>query len=120
MSVAFTATQVAYATEIYDSDGWFASNRYTPQRGGWYQISCSARVYVTAGGPGIEASMALRKNGTAVVLQGGYGAVTGAVSQLVYFNGSTDYVDVSITNGTTGNVAQSTSQTTFNGYWVRP
>jgi hypothetical protein len=76
-------------------------------------------VFVTGGANNIEASAALRKNGTIVGLQGGYGAVTSSVSQLVYLNGSTDYVDVSITNGTTGSVSQSTAQTSFNGFWVR-
>jgi hypothetical protein len=53
-------------------------------------------------------------------LQGGWGAVNGAISQLVQFNGTTDYVDVAITNAATGNVVQSSTQTTFNGFWVRP
>jgi Na+/glutamate symporter len=77
-------------------------------------------VAVAGAGSGIEASATLRKNGTSIALQGGWGAVTGAISQLVQFNGTTDYVDVAITNGTTGNVVQSATQTTFNGFWVRP
>ena len=119
ITTAFTATQVAYQTEVYDSDGWFASNRYTPQRSGWYQISCGARVFVAGGGLDKEASMGLRKNNTTIAIQGGYGAVTSAISQLVYLNGSTDYVDVSIVNAITGNVVQSTTQTYFTGSWVR-
>jgi hypothetical protein len=119
ITTAFTSTQVAYQTEVYDSDGWFASNRYTPQRAGWYQISCGARVFVVGGGLDKEASIGLRKNNTVIAIQGGYGTVTSAVSQLVYLNGSTDYVDVSIVNANTGNVVQSTSQTYFTGSWVR-
>jgi hypothetical protein len=120
ISVAFTLTPVAYATEILDTDNWFANNRYTPQRPGWYQISCSARMAVAGAGTGNEASASLRKNGTSIAIQGGWGAVTGAMSQLVQFNGTTDYVDVAIVNAVTGNVVQSATQTTFNGFWVRP
>jgi Na+/glutamate symporter len=111
---------VAYTTELIDTDGWFASNRYTPQLAGYYQISCGARVFVVGGGIDKEASIGLRKNNTVIAIQGGYGTVTSAVSQLVYLNGSTDYVDVSISNATTGNVVQAIGQTYFTGYWVRP
>ena len=120
ITVAFSQTQVAYTTELIDTDGWFASNRYTPQLAGYYQISCGARVYVVGSGIDKEASIGLRKNNTVIAVQGGYGAVTSAVSQLVYFNGSTDYVDVSISTAVTGNVVQQLGQTYFTGYWVRP
>ena len=120
ISAAFTATQVAYATEVYDSDGWFASNRFTPQRAGWYQINCGARIFITGGFSNVEGSVQLRKNSTFIGAQGGYGAVTGTISQLVYFNGSTDNVDVTISVNGTGNIAQQSGLTTFNGYWVRP
>jgi hypothetical protein len=76
-------------------------------------------VFVVGGGFDREASIGLRKNNTIIAIQGGYGIVTSAVSQLVYLNGSTDYVDVSIVNSTTGNVVQSTTQTYFTGSWVR-
>jgi hypothetical protein len=119
ITTAFTDTLVAYNNEIFDPDGWFASNRYTPQRAGWYQISCGARLYVPASGQTNERALLLRKTGTDIAVSGGYGAITGTISQLVYLNGTTDYVDVAITSANTGTVPQSTSQTYFNGFWVR-
>jgi hypothetical protein len=121
ITTAFTDTLVAYNNEILNSDGWYSTvtNRYTPQRAGWYQISCGARVYVPATGQTNERALLLRKNGTGIGTSGGYGAVTGTISQLVYLNGTTDYVDVAITGANTGTVPQSTSQTYFNGFWVR-
>jgi hypothetical protein len=120
ISTAYTATQVAFATETLDTHGWFANNRYTPQRSGWYQISGGARCFITGGLNNTEASVQLRKNGTtSLAVQGGYGAVTGSVSQLVQFNGTSDYVDFCINCGNTGNVGQQAIYTYFTGSWIR-
>jgi hypothetical protein len=119
---AFVQAQVAYATEIIDTDNWFASNRYTPQLAGYYQINCGARIFLTGGVSNAEAGLVLRKNGGTggVAHNGGFGAVTGSTSQLVYLNGSTDYVDVAIFNSQTGNVGQFSGYTYFSGVWLRP
>jgi hypothetical protein len=74
---------------------------------------------VPATGQTNERALLLRKTGTDIGVSGGYGAITGTISQLVYLNGTTDYVDVAISSANTGTVPQSTSQTYFNGFWVR-
>ena len=119
ITTTFTPTQVAYNTELLDTNGWFASNRFTPQRAGWYQINCGARIFVPSGA-NAECGLILRKNSNQIAGQGGYGAVSGATSQLVYFNGTTDYVDVAIYSGLTGTVSQSSGGTYFSGSYVRP
>jgi hypothetical protein len=114
----FVSVVVPWNVEEYDSNNWFASNRYTPQLAGWYQISCGARAY-SPGNPSAEASVGLRKNGFLVGTSGTIGMVTGTVSRLVFFNGSTDYVDVIITNQVAGTAPQSLAQSYFTGFWVR-
>jgi hypothetical protein len=120
ITTPFAPTQVAYNTELLDTNGWFASNRFTPQRAGWYQINCGARIFVTAGGNNVESGLLLRKNSNQIAGQGGFGAVTGAASQLVYFNGTTDYVDVAIFSSQLGTVNQFGTYTYFSGSYVRP
>jgi hypothetical protein len=120
IATPFDPVQVAYNTELLDTNGWFASNRFTPQRAGWYQINCGARMYVIGSGNSAEAGLLLRKNGGQIAGSGGYGAVTGSASQLVYFNGTTDFVDVAIYSSLTGTVSQSGTGTYFSGSYVRP
>jgi hypothetical protein len=110
---------VAYNTELLDTNGWFASNRFTPQRAGWYQINCGARLFAPGGGTA-EAGLLLRKNGNQIAGDGSIGAVTGSASQLVYFNGTTDFVDVAIFSSLTGTVTQAGAYTYFSGSYVRP
>ena len=119
ITTAYEPTQVAYNTELLDTNGWFASNRFTPQRAGWYQINCGARLFAPGGGTA-EAGLLLRKNGNQIAGDGSIGAVTGSASQLVYFNGTTDFVDVAIFSSLTGTVTQAGAYTYFSGSYVRP
>jgi hypothetical protein len=121
ISATFTPTQVAYNTVTFDSNSWYSTstNRYTPQQAGYYQISGGARCLISGGGNSVESSTGLRKNGTYIGISGSYGATIGTVSQLVYFNGTTDYVDVVINSSQLGNVVQNAAQAFFNGFLVR-
>jgi alpha-tubulin suppressor-like RCC1 family protein len=118
ITAAYTYSQVPYATVEVDTNSWYSvvTNRYTPQRAGWYQINATARLYVGSDTP--EGIISIRKNGNNVVVSGSFGATTGSVSKLVYCNGTTDYIDVAITNSEIGTASQN-SATTFNGFWVR-
>jgi len=87
-----TATKVALATENFDTANCFASSTFTPNVAGYYQFSFSVRFESVTG-----ALALLHKNGSPIA-QGSFVAVansyTSTGSDLVYMNGTTDYVDL--------------------------
>jgi hypothetical protein len=122
LTVAFQETQVPFSTVDYDSNGWYSTstNRYTPQRAGYYQIEATATVFPTNGNLQAQGSILIRKNGTSVTGVSSFGAVHSCVSRVVQLNGTTDYVDIAISNGNLGNALQQTGITVFSGFWIRP
>jgi len=57
-----TATLITFNTEVFDSDGKYASNRFTPTIAGKYMIGCSLRnVSVTSAA---TLFLMIRKNGS--------------------------------------------------------
>jgi len=122
ISTINTFTTVSWNSESLDSNSWFASNRFTPQRAGWYQITGGARCAVNGTGTTYENGVVLRKNGSEwAAISDGFGYIRGAVSAMIYFNGSTDYIECGIFAGTTGSVSQvsSVDAPQFSGYWIR-
>jgi hypothetical protein len=91
-----TWTKITFDTEDFDTNSNFASNRFTPTVAGYYQInivaSCAQNGASTA-----QINIAIYKNGTlykslqSVSILGQYIGVTNTA--VVYFNGSTDYVE---------------------------
>jgi hypothetical protein len=91
-----TWTKITFDTEDFDTNNNFASNRFTPTVAGYYQInivaSCAQNGSTTA-----QVNIAIYKNGTiykslqSVSPGGQYIGVTNTA--VVYFNGSTDYVE---------------------------
>lgn len=89
----YSTTIVQYDTSVNDSTTWYnnTTGRFTPTMAGWYQVSAGAYVYNETS----EVALSLRKNGTIILQNGGFGGYAyGNVSMAVYFNGTTDYVDV--------------------------
>jgi hypothetical protein len=89
----------------FDPQGWFASNKFQPTIAGYYNIDVS--VWWDAGAvTNNQTNIQLRKNGTTqlaidqaqIVTGAGYGQT---LSTIVYFNGSTDYVEVTAFTGNT-------------------
>ena len=93
--VASTDTKVTFNTEEYDTDGCFASNRFTPTKAGYYVIS----AYFSINAPSAATTrMYLWKNGALYkYLESKYAGTgdddLGGTAQ-VYLNGSTDYVEI--------------------------
>ena len=116
-------------SEILDSSGWFdvSTARYTPQRAGYYVIGGLVLAYISTTGK--KLLVAAGKNGAAAnsdiyILSRG---ISGAVnthgfggSQLIYMNGSTDYVEMFVQCEDTGAyvVANYDNASMFWGYWV--
>jgi hypothetical protein len=96
-----TLTKITFDTEEYDTNSNFASSRFTPTVAGYYLVSGHAQpnASYTAG------IQAVYKNG-ALYRYGSYnanatGVAQGAMTCLVYCNGTSDYIEyyASFTSG---------------------
>ena len=116
------STKVRFNSEIIDLNNEFDSSstyRFTPTIAGWYQINYLVTISSTVG----NAYIRLYKNGS-IYKNSSYGAGyvgAGAAGSLVYANGTTDYFEVYIYNGTglTISLAADTTQSEFSGFLVR-
>ena len=108
---SYAYTIIKYDTAVTDSTGWYdnTNGRFTPTVAGWYQVSAGARVYSSGG----EGYLALRKNGTDIMSTGGVGMVNSSLSLLVYFNGSSDYIQLYSIAATAITNAQNSTSTPF-------
>lgn len=121
-------TQVTLGTENLDSNGWFASSRFTPLQAGYYLLTASVELNMTSSTT--EAAIAFYKNGALVNLNshlGLSGGTTGyqviVATDLVFFNGSTDYVELWAMGNGTGTLSifgTGTDIAKFTGFYVRP
>jgi hypothetical protein len=94
---ANTFTKITLDTEIFDTNNNFATNRFTPTVAGYYQINGIARIQTTIG---TLIQVAIYKNGTIYTAGNLLNFAVGSnsnqltVSDLVYCNGSTDYIEL--------------------------
>lgn len=88
---ASTTTKVAYAVEVFDTNGNYdpVTYRFTPTVAGYYQVN----VGLISNGTDLT-QLILRKTGTDI--NGAYPVVTQGItlSAIVPMNGSTDYLEV--------------------------
>lgn len=114
-------TKVNFNTEIFDTDNCFDSTtnyRFTPNKAGYYQLNVVVSGRVAAGDVNI-----FRNGSNYAWLQAMEGdGYAGGGSILMYFNGSTDYVEVF--GRQSGSSLQyygenATLITFFGGVWVR-
>ena len=115
-----TWTKVTINTETFDTNNNFDSTtnyRFTPTVAGYYQIvgavfPNTTTTYVYAG---------IYKNGTAYSTVGNGSTSAGClVSSIIYFNGSTDYVELyGWLLGTTPKIEVGNQWTYFNGCLIR-
>jgi hypothetical protein len=92
-------TKIKFDTEIFDTNNNFDTSnyRFTPTIAGYYLINGSSSLNTNASGSSNHA-FSIWKNGNEYV-RGGPGAapagyIYSQVSALIYFNGSTDYVEL--------------------------
>ena len=118
-----TWTKVTIDTEDFDTNNNFASSRFTPTVAGYYQINGTISLASTGTNP-TSGIVSIYKNGSAFKTAGIQAASSApqiCVSSIIYFNGSTDYVELyGYINGAVGPQFNSgTSATYFNGCLVR-
>jgi hypothetical protein len=104
-TITSNADAVVTFIDDFDPQGWFASNKFQPTIAGYYNIDVS--VWWNAGAvTNNQSNIQLRKNGSTqlaidqaqIVTGSGYGQT---LSTIVYFNGSSDYVEVTAYTGNT-------------------
>jgi hypothetical protein len=116
-----TFTKLQFQTEVFDTNSNFdnATNyRFTPTVAGYYQINGAFTVATSA----TKMLVLIYKNGLVDTVGFDSGSVSISVcsiSNLVYLNGSTDYVELYGYFGTGQNVFASAAYTYFSGSMVR-
>ena len=98
-----THTLITYDVEDLDSDGKFASNKFTPTVAGWYQIGCRFRF--DSATDSAYSQISIRKNGTDIGkhVEGQFEVLTKQIYSLIYLD-TDDYVEVYAYQYTGGNV----------------
>lgn len=106
-----TWTKINFATEVYDTDTMYdtSTSRFQPTKAGYYQISVRVELtsFVNA-----QSLMAIYKNGSEYHRVGAAPWVSCAGIQgsaLVYFNGSTDYLETYYYQASGGTKATATN-----------
>jgi hypothetical protein len=122
---AATYTKVQFNNETFDTDNCFDSTtnyRFTPTTAGYYLLHAQCELRGTAN---TETAVSIYKNGSEVAI-GAQGTVistftygNGIVSDLIYFNGSTDYVEVYAYIGAGTTQVYLGTGTVFHGHFVR-
>jgi len=120
-----TWTKVELNSETFDTANAFDSTtnyRFTPQTAGYYQINGQIKGYQSSYDRRIE--LAIYKNGSEIGLgssnTGSNEDAIPTISDLIYFNGSSDYVELyAWIQGTSAVVKFGTSITFFGGVWIR-
>ena len=112
-------TKILLQTEDFDTNNNFASSRFTPTVAGYYQINASMQI----NGSTTVAYVILYKNGSAYR----YGSLVATttnnpistVSDIVYLNGSTDYIEMYGASGLSQAPAASSTLTSMSGCLIR-
>jgi hypothetical protein len=111
-----TFTKIAFAAESFDTDSCFASNDFTPNKAGYYQLNAQINTTGAAGNDYFY----IYKNGSAYMIRRTPYAGSGSysLSDLMYFNGTTDYANVYWYSSAI-TVQSGTDNSSFSGVWIR-
>lgn len=118
-------TKIQFNAETFDTDSCFDSTtnyRFTPNKAGYYQMNTSLNPYFSSANFGV-----LRPyfNGAGVrtyTTDAGYGQSQAMpMSWIIYFNGSTDYMEVYLYVESNADVGYAATllNNTFSGVWIR-
>lgn len=119
-----TVTKVQLNGEDYDTDNCFDSStnyRFTATKAGYYLIL--ANIFFDNGGSGNANAVYIRKNGNTTAgsdFKMSTVYCNTIVEDLVYLNGSTDYIEIyARTNNTSGAVYYGSTDSWASGVWIR-
>jgi hypothetical protein len=110
-------TLVVYNNLVAGTDQWYetSTGKFQPSLAGWWQINANTRLVT---GLNTTSGMALMLNGARIAQSADVGGINAAVSQLVYLNGTTDYIQVSIFSSNSGTVTFNANQAVFSTAYV--
>lgn len=93
-TIGNSATKVTFDTEEFDTNNNFASSRFTPTVAGYYQINAQLQPnnQYTGGWIGLFKNGGAYRYGNYINAGVSFGGFM--VSSIVYFNGTTDYIEV--------------------------
>ena len=116
-----TQTKVTLDAEVFDTNSNFSSSRFTPTAAGYYLITGTISITATNV---IGLLSSIWKNGVAIAYgssQVRANALRSTVTDIVYLNGSTDYVELYAYHETAGstNIVASEPETYFSGCLIR-
>jgi hypothetical protein len=118
-----TYIKLIYATVDFDTNSNYASSRFTPTVAGYYLISASSQL---DNSPGLAVYFtSLWKNGSLSTISTYVGVLqsnaSSYVQDLLYFNGSTDYVEIFgyAPSAGSGGTSSVTGYYHFSGSFVR-
>ena len=120
-----TQTKMTVTTEEFDVNNEFSNSRFTPTVAGYYFISGSARLNV--GTSSAEVFIAIWKNGSQFTRGSNWTGMSSVgdtgldIANMMYFNGSTDYVEIYIyqSSGGARNARTGLPYSTFTGAFIR-
>jgi hypothetical protein len=127
------STKVALQVETFDTNSCFDSTtnyRFTPNVAGYYQINAIVYMYATGTSKSMSYTTSIYKNGSMYLRQAIYLPAlqtqdySGVVTDVIYFNGSTDYVELyanitDFTSGLGGAIPGGGTYVRFSGSMVR-
>ena len=123
-----TYTKADLATEVLDTDGNFASDRFTPTTAGKYFIFGKTVAGASTYNKNRNSNIAIYKNGSQLTYTETfftpYGNTTGGttlapfVSAIIDMNGSSDYVELYVAVNALDSSAVSVEKTVFGGYRI--
>jgi len=113
-----TTTLLTFGTEVLDTDSCYASSKFTPTSSGEYFIRASLRLTTSTDFTGYK--LHIRKNGSDIRVhqQSSDHYETAEVSGIVNLNGSSDYVEVYVSqnSGVSVDTTSDITYNTFQGY----
>ena len=111
-------TKVLFGTEEFDLNSNFASSRFTPTVAGYYQVAAAIQ---TLGVAPCQVMVATYKNG--ILYKVGQNPATYSygtnITNLVFLNGSSDYLEIYAFIGISGNLNGGGDNTYFQASLVR-
>ena len=106
-------TKLSLNSEVFDTDGCFASSRFTPTKAGYYVTEITVTTNGTCYG-------VIYKNGAAYkYLCNSNADIYASGGIVLYMNGTTDYLEVYVKSSTTTVYGGSSLECTFSGAWIR-
>ncbi len=118
---------IPFGAETFDTDNCFNTSnyRFTPNLAGYYHVNATVVWNPTNNiGSGWDAISILRKSGSEIsrcaIFLDAQDWLTNVNADLVYLNGSSDYLDVYVWHNRGGNEYLTQTRTNFSAHWVRP